>query len=167
MKICLLLGKKAMTNLDSILKEQRYYFADKRLYSQNYGFSSSHVQMWKLDPEEGWTSKNWCFWIVVLEKNLESSLDCKEIKPVRPKGNQPWIFIGRADAEAPILWPPDVKSQLTGKDPDARKDWRQEGKSRQRITDSRGITLSRLGDSEGQRSLACCSAWCHRELAMT
>ena len=86
--------------------------------------------MWELDYEEGWTLKNWCFWAVVLKKTLESPLDCKEIQPFNPKGNQPWIFIVRTDAEveAPILWPPDVKSWLTGKDPDAGKDWRQEEK---------------------------------------
>ena len=86
--------------------------------------------MWDLDHKEGWAPKNWCFWIVVLEKTLQSPLDCKELKPVNPKGNQPWIFIGRTDveAEAPILWLPDAKSQLIGKDPDAGKDWRQEEK---------------------------------------
>ena len=93
--------------------------------SQSYGFSSSHIQMWELDHKEGWASKNWCFWTVVLEKTLESSLDSKEIQPVHPKGDQPWVFIGRTDAEVPILWSSDVKSQLTGKDPDAGKDWGQ------------------------------------------
>ena len=93
-------------------------------------FSSSHVQMWELDHKESWVLKNWCFWTVVLEKTLESSLDCKEIQPVHPKGNQSWIFFGRTDAEAeaPILWPPDVKNWLIGKDPDAGKDWGQEEK---------------------------------------
>ena len=101
-------------------------------YNQSYGFSSSHVQMWELDHKEDWVSKNWCFWTVVLEKTLESPLDCKEIKPVNPKGNQSWIFIGRIDveAEAPLLWPPAVKSWLTGKDPNEkvegkRRGWRQ------------------------------------------
>ena len=105
------------------IKKQRHHFANKDLYSQGYCFSSGHVWMWELDHKESWAPKNWCFQIVVLEKTLESSLDCKEIKPVHPKGNQSWIFIGRTDAEAeaPILWPPDEKSQLTGKDPDA--DW--------------------------------------------
>ena len=95
--------------------------------SQDYGFSISHVWMWELDCEEGWVWKNWCFWTVVLKKTLESPLDCEEINP---KGNQPWIFIGRTDneAEAPIFWPPDVKSQLIGEDRDAGKDWRQEEK---------------------------------------
>ena len=110
------------------IKKQRHHFADKGAYSQSYSFSSIHVWMWELDHKEGWAPKNWCFPTVVLEKTLESPLNNKEIKPVNPKGNQPWIFIGRVDAEAPILWPPDVKSQLTGKDPDAGKDWRQEEK---------------------------------------
>ena len=111
-------------------EKQRHHFADKSQYSQSYGFSSSHLQMWELDHKEGWMPKNWFFWTMVLEKTLESSLDCKEIKPVNPKGNQPWIFIGRADAEAevPILWLPDAKNYLIGKDPDAGKDWRQEEK---------------------------------------
>ena len=110
------------------IKKQRYHFADKGPYSQSYGFSSSHVQMWELDHKAGWVPKYWCFWTVVLEKTLETPLDCKEIKPVNPKGNQPWIFIGRTDAEAPILWPCNAKSWLTGKDPDAGKDWRQKEK---------------------------------------
>ena len=97
------------------LKKQRHYFADKGLSSQSYGFSSGHVRMWELDHKKSWVPKNWCFWTVVLEKTLESPLDYKEIQPVNPKGNQPWIFIGSTDAEAeaPILWPPDV---ATGKD---------------------------------------------------
>ena len=112
------------------IQKQRHHFADKGPYSQSYGFPSSHVQMLELDHKEDWVPKNWCFWIVVLEKTLDSSLDCKEIKSVNPKGNQPWIVIGRTDAkaEAPILWPHDAKSW---KDPDAGKDWRQ-GRSRQR-----------------------------------
>ena len=116
---CLLLARKATTNLDSILKSRDI----KAVYSQSYGFSSSHVWIWELDHKKGWVPKNWCFWTVVLEKMLESRLDCREIKPVNPEGNQPWIFLGRTDAEteAPILWPPDAKSQLIRKDPDARK----------------------------------------------
>ena len=104
-----------MTSLDSI-KKQRHHFADKGPYSQSYGFSSSHVWMWELDHKEGWAPKNWCFQTVVLERALESPLDCKEIQPVHSEGNQPWIFIGRTDAEVevPILWPPDMKSQLIG-----------------------------------------------------
>ena len=125
----LLLGRKVMTNLDSMLKT-RHYFANKCLSSQSCGFSSSHVQMWELDCEESWAPKNWCFWTVVLEKTLESPLDCKEIQPVHPKGHQSWVFIGRTDVEAetPIFWPPDAKNWLTGKDPDAGKDWRWEEK---------------------------------------
>ena len=92
------------------IKKQRHHFANKGPYSQSYGFSSSYVRMWDLDYKESWAPKNWSFWTVVLKKTLESPLDCKEIKPVNPKGNQHWIFTGRTDAEAPILWPPDVKS---------------------------------------------------------
>ena len=123
----LLLGRKAMTNLDSVLKS-RDITLQKEVYSQSYGFSSSQVQMWELDPKEGWALK--ICGAKVLEKTLESPLDSKKIKPVNPKGNQPWIFIGRTDAEAeaPILWPPDAKSQLIGKGPHAGKDWGQEEK---------------------------------------
>ena len=123
-KRCFLLGRKAMTDLDSVLR-RRDITLPAGLYSQRYHFSSSHVWMWELDHKEGWVLKNWCFHTVVLEKTLESPLDSKEIKPVNPIGNQPWIFIGMTDAEAeaPIFWPPDVKSQLTGKNPDAGKDW--------------------------------------------
>ena len=119
----LLLGRKVMANLDNILKS-RDYFANKGPSSQGYGFSSDHVWMRDLDYKGSWAPKNWCFWTVVLEQPLESPLDCKEIQPVHPKGNQPWILTGRTDAETetPILWPPDVKNQLIGKDPDAGKD---------------------------------------------
>ena len=110
------------------VKKQRHYFADKGPSSQGYGFSSGHVWMWVLDHKENWAPKNRCFWTVVLEKSLESPLDNKEIKPVNPKGNQPWIFIGRTDAEALILWPPEAKNWLMWKDHDAGKDWRQEEK---------------------------------------
>ena len=112
------------------IKKQRRYFANKGPSSQVYGFSSSHVWMWELDYKENWELKNWCFWTVVLEKTLEGRLDSKEIQPVHPKENQSWIFIGRTDAEdeTPILWPPDAKKWLNGKDPDAEKDWRQEEK---------------------------------------
>ena len=110
------------------IKKQRHYCANKGPSNQSYGFSSSYVWMWKLDYKESWVLKNWCFWTVVLEKTLESPLDCKEINPVNSKVNQPWIFIGRTDdeAETPILWPPDAKNWLIGKDLDAGKDWRQE-----------------------------------------
>ena len=112
------------------IKKQRHYFANKGLSSQGYGFSSSHVWVWELECEENWVLKNWCFLTVVLEKTIESPLDCKGIQPVHPKGNQSWIFIGRtnAEAETPILWPLDAKNWLIGKDPDAGKDWRGEGK---------------------------------------
>ena len=110
-------------------KKQRHYFANKGLSSQSYGFSSSHVWMWALDYKESWASKNLCFWTVVLEKTLQSPLNCKEINPVHPVGNHSLIFLGRIDAEAetPILWSPEAKNWLTGKDSDAGKDWRQEG----------------------------------------
>ena len=123
-KRCLLLGRKVMTNLDSIIKKQRHYFVNKGPSSQGYGFSSGHVWMWKLDYKECWAPKNWCFWTVVSEKTLEGPLDCKEIQQVHPKGDQSWVFIGRTDveAEAPILWPPDVKSWLIWKAHDAGKD---------------------------------------------
>ena len=126
-KRCLLLRRKVMTNLDSILK-QRHYFVNKGLSSQVYDFSSSHVWIWELDCEESWMPKNWCFWTVVLAKTLESPLDFKEIQPVHSEGDQPWVFFERNDAEAetPVLWPPHVKSWLIGKDPDAGKDWGQE-----------------------------------------
>ena len=132
--------------------------------------------MWELDHKEGWVPKSWCFQTVELKKTLESPLDCKETKPVTPKGNQPWIFIRRTDTEveAPILWPPDVKSQLIGKDHDAGKDWRQKEKrvaenemvrQHHRLMDMNLSNL--LGDSGRQRSLACCSPWGHRESNMT
>ena len=134
-----------MINLDS------NHFADKGPYRQRYGFPSSHVWMWEVDYKESWAQKNWCFWTVMLEKTLESPLDCKEIKPVNPKENQSWIFIGRTDAEAeaPILWPPDAKRQLIGKDPDAGKiDGKRRGWHRMRWldgnTDSMDMSLSKL-----------------------
>ena len=122
----LLLGRKAMINLDSVLKSRDITLPTKVPSSQSYGFSSSHVWMWELDHKESLVPKNWCFWTVVLEKTLESPLECKEIQPALPKGNQSWIFIGRTDAKAetPILWPPD----FFGKDPDAGKYRRQEEK---------------------------------------
>ena len=111
------------------IKKQWCYFADKGPSSQSYGFCSQ-VQMWELNHKEGWAPKNWCFWTVVLEKTLENPLDCKEIQPAHPKGDQLWVFIGRTDAEAeaPKPWPPDTKNWLTGKDPDGGKDQRQEEK---------------------------------------
>ena len=122
--------KKSYDKPRQSIKKQRHHFVIEGLYNQSYGFSSSHVRMWELDHKGGWVSKNWCFRTVVLEKTLESPLDSKEIKQVSLKGNQPWIFIGRTDAEAeaPTLWPPNAKSWLIGKDLDAGKDWRQEEK---------------------------------------
>ena len=112
------------------IKKQSHYFANKGLSSQSYGFSSSHVWMWEVDYRESWALKNWCFWTVVLEKTLESPLDCKEIQPIYTKGNQSWIFIGQtnAEAETPIVWPPDAKNWLIWKGPNPGKDWRQEEK---------------------------------------
>ena len=145
--------------------------------SQSFGFSSSHVWMWELDHKERWALKNWRFWTVVLEKTLEHPLKCKKIKPVHPKGNLFWIFIGRTDAEAevPILWPPDVKNWLIGKDTDAGQDWRQEEKgttedemvgwhhwlNRHEFEQGLGVGDRQLGVGDG--SLACCSPWGHKE----
>ena len=156
------------------IKKQRHHFADKGPYSWCHSFSSSHVWMWKLVHKGGWEPKNWYFWTVVLEKTLESPLDCKEIKPDNYKGNQPWIFIGSTDAEAPILWLPDAKSWLIGNDPDAGKDWGQEEKG---ATKDEMVGWHHrlnghefeetLGNSEGHGSLACCSLWGRKELDMT
>ena len=127
-KRCSLLGRKVMTNLDSILESRDITLPTKVSPVKAVVFSSSHVWIWELDYKENWLLKNWCFWTVVLEKTLESLLDCKEIQSVYPKGNQSWIFIRRTDAEAeaPKLWPSDVKNWLVRKDPDAGKDWRWE-----------------------------------------
>ena len=126
----LLLGRKVMTNLDSILKSRDITLTTKVCLVKAMAFSSGHVWMWELDYKESWVLKNWCFWTVVLEETLESPLDCKEIQPVHSEGDQYWVFIGRTDAkaESPILWPPHAKSWLIGKDPDAGKDWGQEEK---------------------------------------
>ena len=128
-KRCLLLGRKTMTSLDSILKNRDIPLPTKACLVKAMVFPS-HVWMWELDYKESWEPKNWCFWTVVLEKTLESPLNCKEIQPVHPKGNQSWMFIRRTDAEAetPILWPLDAKNWLIRKDPDAGKDWRWEEK---------------------------------------
>ena len=138
--VCLELGKVGSSTLipwkesynqpRQHIKKQRNYFVNKGPSSQGCGFSSGHVWMWELDCEESWVPKNWCFGTVVLEKTLESPLDCKEIQPVHPKGDPSWMFIGKTDVEAetPILWPPDAKSWLIGKDPVAGKDWRQKEK---------------------------------------
>ena len=155
------------------MKKQRHYFVNEGPYSQSHGFSSSHVWMWELDHKEGWVQKNWCFQIVVLEKTLESPLDSK-IKPVSPKGNQPWIFTGRTDAEAPILWLPDSKSLIIRKDLDAGKYW---GQGDKETTEDETVrwhhqlngheSEQTLGESEGQTSPACCSPWGRKELDMT
>ena len=150
--------------------------ADKGLYSKSYGFSSNHLQIWELDNKEGWALKNWCFWSVVLKKTLESPLDWKEIKPVNPNGNQFWIFIRRTDAEAeaPILWPPDAKSWLIRKDSNAGKDWRNEENG---ITEDEMVGWHHwlnehefehaLEYGEGHGSLVCCSPWGHKESETT
>ena len=146
------------------IKKQRHYIANKGPSSQGYGLSSSHEWMWVLDYKESWALKNGCFWTVVLEKTLESPLDCKEIEPVHAKGDQFWIFIGRTDAEAETLtlWPPDAKNWLIWKDPDAGKEWGQEEKGMTEyevvgcITDSMDMSLSKLLVTAG---LACCSPW--------
>ena len=124
----LLLGRKAMTNLDSILKSRDITLPRKVHLVKAIVFPVVMYKYWELNHKKSWMPNNWCFWTVVLEKTLESPLDCKEIKPVNPKGNQSWIFIGRTDAEATILWPPDAKNWLIGKDPVAGEDWRWEEK---------------------------------------
>ena len=158
------------------IKRQRHYFADKCPSSQSYGFSSSYIWMWELDCEESWVPKNWCFWMAVLEKTLESPLDCKEIKPVHPKGNKSEIFIGRTDAEAetPILWPLDVKNWLVGRNPDAGKDWRQEkkGTTKDEVVGwhhwlDRHEFEQALGVGDRQGGLAFCSPWGCKESYMT
>ena len=154
------------------IKKQKHYFVNKGPSSQGYGFSSTRVWMWELDYKEGWAPKNWCFWTVVLEKTLESPLDCKEIQPVHPKGDQSWVFIGRTDGEAetPILWPPDAKSWLIWKDPDAGKDWGQEekGMSEDEMVgwhhrlNGHGFGWT-PGVGDGQGGLACCNSWGRKE----
>ena len=158
------------------IKKQRHYFTDKGLFSQSCSFSSSHVWMWELDYKESWAPKNWCFLIVVLDKTLESPLDCKEIQSVHSKGDQSWVFFGRTDAEAetPVLWPPDGKSWRIWKDPDAGKDWRQEEKG---TTDNEMVGWHHqlsgqefeqaLGVGDGRESLVCCRPWGCKELDTT
>ena len=162
----LVLRRKAMTDLDSVLKSRDIIFLTKFFCRQSYSFSSSHLWMWELDHKESWAPKSWCLQTVVLENTLENPLDGK-IKPVNPKGNKPWILIGRTDAEAetPILWLPDGKNRLIGKDPDSRKDWRQE---KEMVEDemvawhhwlNEHEFEQALGVGEGQGSLPCCSTW--------
>ena len=145
-------------------------------YDQGYGFSSDHVWMWELDYKESWALKNWCFWTVVLDKTLESPLDCKEIQSVHPKGHQSWVFIGGTDVEAetPIFWPPDVKSWLIWKDPDVEKDWRQEEKGatedeivrwHHRLNGHEFGSTPGVGDRQG--GLVCCGSWGCKESDMT
>ena len=168
--------KKSCDQPRQHIKKQRHYFVNKGPSSQSYGFSSSHVRIWELDYKESWAPKNWCFWTVVLEKTLESLLDCKEIQPVHPKGDQSWLFIGRIDAEAetPTLWPSNAKIWLIGKHPDAGKDWRQEEKG---MTEDEMVGWHHqlnghefeqsLGVGDGQWSLVCCSPWGCKELGTT
>ena len=165
-------GRKAMTNVD------RHLFANKRPYSQNYGFSNSHVWIWEVEHKEGWALKNWCFQIMVLEKTFESPLDCKEIKPVNPKGNQPWIFIGRTDAEAPTLGLPSLwqradsleKTLMLGKTEGQKTRGRQRMSWLGSITDWIDMNLGKLQEivcSNSFGSLVCCSPWGHKGLDMT
>ena len=163
-----------MNNLDSILKSRDITLPIKAHLVKAMFFSSNHVWMWRLDYKESWALKNWCFWDVVLEKTLES--DSQEIQPVHPKGNQSWIFIGRTDAEAetPILWPPDAKNWVIWKDPDAGKDWRQEEKG---TTEDEMVGWHHwldghefeqaLGVGDGPGGLVCCSPWGCKESDMT
>ena len=170
----LLIGRKAMTNLDSVFKSRDITLLTKVHLVKAMVFPVVMyrwtIHTWELDHKGGWMPKNWCFGSVVLEKTFESPLECKEIKLVNNEGNQSWIFIGRTDAEAPILWPSDVKSWLTGKYPDAGKDWGQEEKG---VAEDKmvryhhrlnGYELEKTpGHSEGQRSLECCSPWGRKE----
>ena len=170
-KRCLILGRKAMTNLDSILKSRVHYFVNKSPSSQSSISSSSHVWIWELEYKESCALENWCFWTVVLEKTLESPLDCKEIQPVHPRWDQSWICIGKTDAEAET---PDMKSWLIWKDPDAGKDWRQKEKGLTEVEmvgwhhqlDGHEFEQA-LGVGDGQGSLVCCSPWDHKESDMT
>ena len=167
----LLLGRKVMTNLESILKSRNITLPTKFSLVKAMVFPVVMYGCESWDYKESWALKNWCFWTVVLEKTLESPLDCKEIQPVHPKGNQSWIFIGRMDAEAEtaILWPPEMKNWFTGKDPDAGKDWRwkEKGTTEDKMVgwhyqlDGLEFELA-LGVGDGQGRLVCCSPWGHR-----
>ena len=149
----LALWKKSYDQPRQYIKKQIHYFARKGPSSQSCGFSSGHVCMWELDHKESWAPKNWCFWTVVLEKTLESALDCKKIKRVNPNGKQRWIFIGRTDAEAEttVLWPPDVKNWLIWKDPDAGRDWGQDEKG---MTEDEMVGWHHQCDGHLSRSLS-------------
>ena len=164
---CLLPRRNVMTNLDGIFKS-RHYFANKGPSSQGYDFSSGHVWMWELDYKESWEPMNWCFWTMVLEKTLENPLDCEEIQPAHPKGDHCVLGVHWKDwcwTEIPILWPPDVKSWVIGKDPDAGKDWGQEekGRTEDEMTgwhhqlSGHGFGWT-LGVCDGQGGLACCGS---------
>ena len=163
-----------MTNLDSIFKSRDITLPTKIHLVKVMVFSSSHAWMWELDYKESWAPKNWCFWNVVLEKTLESPLDCKEIQPVHSEGEQPLVFFGRTDVEAetPVLWPPHGKSWLIGKDSDAGKDWGQEkGMTEDEMAgwhcllDGHEFEWT-LGVGDGQRGLACCDSWGCKESDM-
>ena len=163
-----------MTNIDSVLKPRAIILLTKARIVKAV-FSSSHVQMWELDPKEGWAPKKWCFW-TVLEKTFENPFNRKEIKLISLKGNKSWIFIGRTDAkvEVPVLWLPDAKNRLIGKDPDAEKDWRwkEKGTTEDEMVGwhhrLNGHEFEQMpGDSEGQGSLACYSSWGLKKLDMT
>ena len=165
--------KKSYDKPRQYIKNQRHHLANKGPYSWSYSFSSSHVWIWELDHNEDWAPKNWCFQIVVLKKTLESPLDIKEIKLVNPKENQPWILIGNTydEAEDPIVWPPDMKNRLIGKDFNAAKDWVQEekGATKYKIVGwyhwVNGHEFEQtLRDSEGQQSLEWCSLWALKDL---
>ena len=168
--------KKSYDKARQSIKNRDFTLPTKVLLVKAVVFLRSHVWMWELDYKESWVLKNWCFWTVVLEKTFESPLDCKEIQPVNPKGNQSWIFIWRTDTEAevPILWPPDTKNWLIGKNPDAGKDWRQEEKGRTEDEIAgwhhwlNGHEFEQApGVGDGQGSLSCCSPWVGKELDMT
>ena len=162
----LILGRKVMTNLDILLKSRDITLLTKVCIVKVMFFPSGHIWMWELDYKEGWAPKNWCFQTLVLEKTLESPLDSKEIKPITPKGNQPWIFIERtaARAEAPILWLPGTESWLIGKDPDAGKDWRQK---RRGAAEDEMVEWHHRLNGHGQGRLACCHSWGHKESDVT